>query len=551
MKPLPSRRLLAILAIASPLCLRAELKLNPLFSDHAVLQAGMDVPIWGTALPSQKVHVRFAGQDREAIADASGKWLMRLQPLAPSEESRTLEVEAEGSKMEVKDVLVGEVWLAGGQSNMAYPVGSLPDAAQVLPGAEDPELRFYTVAKKTADAPQQEASGKWETSNPLTAKGFSAAAYFFARDLRHSLHCPVAIVHSSWGGTPIETWIGLDAFRREPVLTRPLKDWDKALNDHRRVQADPSLESSYLAALDEWKKNVGSKYDAALKAYRAAESEGKAVGEPPKPATPEPTNPDPMGMPSPSRRPQAPSVSFNAMIAPLVPYGIRGFLWYQGEANASAGMDYRLLLPRLIDDWRRRWGAELPFLYVQLPANGKNVTAVAENGWPWLREAQLMALREPRTGMAITIDIGDPANVHPSDKVDVGLRLARLARGNVYGEAIETSGPLPSGFAIEGGHIRVRFAHTGGGLTPGQAPWRAKGVEPLPTDRLLGFYVAGTEKLWVEAQATIEGDTVVVSSPAVPNPVAVRYGWAQSPRCNLYNREGLPASPFRTDNWPK
>ena len=188
---------------------------------------------------------------------------------------------------------------------------------------------------------------------------------------------------------------------------------------------------------------------------------------------------------------------------------------------------------------------------MQLPANGKNVTAVAENGWPWLREAQLMALREPRTGMAITIDIGDPANVHPSDKVDVGLRLARLARGNVYGEAIETSGPLPSGFAIEGGHIRVRFAHTGGGLTPGQAPWRAKGVEPLPTDRLLGFYVAGTEKLWVEAQATIEGDTVVVSSPAVPNPVAVRYGWAQSPRCNLYNREGLPASPFRTDNWPK
>jgi sialate O-acetylesterase len=214
-------------------------------------------------------------------------------------------------------------------------------------------------------------------------------------------------------------------------------------------------------------------------------------------------------------------------------------------------MDYRELFPRLIEDWRRRWGTDFPFLYVQLPANGKDSLPVAEKGWPWLREAQFLTLRYPNTAMAIGIDVGDPNNVHPADKIDVGERLALLARRDVYGEKLVASGPLFAAFRVEGAKIRVSFHEVGSGLKPGVAPWRADGVEPLPTDRLVGFYIAGDDRQWSPAEAFIEGDSVIVSSHAVPKPVAVRYGWANSPRCNLYNNEDLPASPFRTDAWPR
>jgi sialate O-acetylesterase len=246
-------------------------------------------------------------------------------------------------------------------------------------------------------------------------------------------------------------------------------------------------------------------------------------------------------------------VNFNGMIAPLVPYAIRGVVWYQGENNASRGLEYRELFPRLIRDWRQQWQGtgEFPFLFVQLPGNGKDTTPVAEQGWPWLREAQFLTLKVPRTAMAVTIDLGDPNDVHPADKLDVGQRLALLARRNVYNENIVASGPLYSGCEIEGDRIRLRFREIGSGLKAGQAPWHARGVEPLPTGRLVGFFVAGDDRKWVVAEATIEGGEVLVSSKAVPKPAAVRYGWANYSRCNLYNREGLPASPFRTDDWPK
>jgi sialate O-acetylesterase len=239
------------------------------------------------------------------------------------------------------------------------------------------------------------------------------------------------------------------------------------------------------------------------------------------------------------------------MIAPLAPFAARGFIWYQGEANAGAGMEYRTLFPRLIQNWRRLWGAELPFIFVQLPACYKDPTPVAEKGWPWLREAQAMTLRESRTSMAVAIDVGDPNNVHPTDKIDVGHRLALLARRDVYGEALVASGPRYRESRITGGKVRVSFSETGGGLVAGQAPWRARGVEPLPTQRLIGFFVAGYDRKWQPADAIVDGDTVIVSSAEVPAPIAVRYGWTNSPRCNLYNREGLPAAPFRTDAWEK
>ena len=518
---------LPILFVVFAAFARAGIQLPALFSDHMVLQRDVAIPVWGTAEPGQEVTVEFAGDKQRIAADSSGKWMMRLHAVPASDQPRDLII----GSIVLHDVLVGEVWLGSGQSNMAFGLNAAHNAAEVLPTAEDSQLRFFTVAKNTASTLQTNFVGKWEASTPQTAKGFSAVAYFFAREIRRTQHCPVAIVHSSWGGTPIETWISLEALRRDPPVTKALSQWEKAVEQNRIVHQNPKLAAAYESDLKRWK--------------------AEAKPGSPAPNNPEPINPDPMGIPSPSKRPQTPSISFNAMIAPAIPYAIRGVLWYQGEQNGGAGLEYRELLPRLIGDWRRLWGSQLPFLYVQLPANGKDVTPVAEKGWPWLREAQLLTLAMPGTSMAITIDVGDPDNVHPTDKIDVGQRLALLARRDVYGEKIVASGPLYKGFATEDASIRVKFRETGRGLMAGQAPWRPANVEPLPADQVIGFYIAGDDHRWYEANAAIDGDSVLVSSGQVARPVAVRYGWANSPRCNLYNKDGLPASPFRTDDWSK
>ena len=453
----------------------------------------------------------------------------------------------------ITNILVGEVWVASGQSNMGSPVSSLQNAAEVLSKSDDPQLRFFTVAKNTAAEPQYSLKGKWELSSPDNAKGFSAVAYFFARDIREKLKCPVAILHASWGGTSIETWISLNGLKQTPPITKMLDLWGKALEQYHKTQANPQLLTDYQTDLKQWQTEVSPPFNKVMKAYNDSVASGKKVGPKPQPSRPEPTNPDPMGMPGPSKRPGTPTVNFNGMIAPLIPYAIRGVLWYQGENNGSAGMEYRTLMPRLIEDWRNHWkqtGAakDFPFIYVQLPSNGPDATPVADKGWPFLREAQLMSLKVPKTGMAITIDIGDPKNVHPADKIDVGQRLSRIARKIAYGENIIASGPLYKDFAIEkGGKMRIRFRETGSGLTIGQSPWYAPSVEPFPKNKLIGFFMAGDDKKWVEADAKIDGQSVIVSSPQVVKPKAVRYGWANSPRCNLYNKEGLPASPFRTD----
>lgn len=537
----------------------AGVKLPQIFSDHVILQRDVAVPVWGWADAGEKVTVTFAGQTKSATADEKGKWLVKLDSLPASAEPRELVVTGKDSTVKISDVLVGDVWLAGGQSNMGFPLNSAHNAAEVLPQAQDSQLRFFLVKTKTAAEPQADGVGKWAATTPDTAKGFSGVAYFFAQEIRRDQKVPVAVLQAPWGGTDIETWISLAGLKQNPPLTKTVDRWDKAVADYQKVQANPGLVTAYENDLKQWQKEVAPAYNAVLKKYNDDKAAGKAVGSKPQPSRPEPTNPDPMGMPSPSRRPSTPTVNFNAMIAPLVPFAIRGAIWYQGENNGGRGLEYRELFPRLIADWRNQWkksgGAaegEFPFLFVQLPCNGADTTPVAESGWPWLREAQLLTLKVPRTGMAITIDVGDPGNVHPADKIDVGRRLALLAKKMVYGENVVASGPLFQNFKIEaGGKIRVRFTETGSGLTIGQQPWCAAGVKPFPKDRLIGFYLAGDDKKWVEADASIDGDSVVVSSAQVPQPVAVRYGWANSPRCNLYNQEGLPASPFRTDDWPK
>ena len=547
MKTSPFRILLALCLISGPALLAAA-KPMTLFTDGMVLQRDAILPVWGTATPGEEVTVEFSGQKKSAKADEKGFWMVKLDPVTASSSPSEMTISAGGSQTKVSNVLVGDVYLAGGQSNMGSPLFAAHNAAEVLPQATDDKLRFFNVTKKTAAEPQTDVTGQWKASDPTSAKDFSAVAYFFACEIRKSANVPVGVVSAPWGGTPIETWMSLDSIKAPPALTNVVAQWDKALVEYDKVKADPKLESDYLADLDQWTKEVKPVFDATMKTWNEDKAAGKPVGDKPKPSRPEPSNPDPMGPPSPSRRPSTPSVSYNAMIAPLSPLALKGVLWYQGEANAGRGLEYRTLFPRLIQGWRKQWGVDFPFLFVQLPMNGKDPVPVAKDGEPFLREAQLMTLSEPKTAMAITIDIGDPNNVHPGDKIDVGKRLALLARRDIYGEKIDASGPLYQGFKVEGDKIRVSFKETAKGLKPGQAPWCAKGVEPLPTDKLVGFVIAGSDGNWVEADAVIEGNDVIVSSKSVTNPVAVRYGWAHSPRCNLYNSEGLPASTFRTDD---
>ena len=548
-------KLLGIVAIlfVAQFSLLAKVRLPGVFSDHMVLQRAATVPVWGQADAGEPVTVEFAGQKKSATADANGKWSVKLDSLPASTESRELLVTGKDSSVKISDVLVGDVWLAGGQSNMGFPLNSAHNAAEVLLQAGDSQLRFFIVKTKTAAEPQADCVGKWDISTPDTAKNFSGVAYFFAREIRRDQKVPVAVLQAPWGGTDIETWISLAGLNQNPPLKKTLDSWNKAVAEHEKIKSNPNLVAGYEKDLKQWQAEVAPTYNATMKKYnddKAAGNEGVAK---PQPSRPEPTNPDPMGMPSPSRRPSTPTVNFNAMIAPLVPYAVLGVIWYQGENNGGRGLEYRELFPRLIEDWRSQWtksgGADFPFLFVQLPCNGADATPAAESGWPWLREAQLLTLKVPRTGMAITIDVGNPKDVHPKDKIDVGQRLALVAKKLVYGENVVASGPLYQDLKVEtDGKVRVRFTETGSGLTIGQQPWCAPGVLPFPKDKLIGFFIAGADKKWVEAETKIDGDSVVLSSRQVPNPVAVRYGWANSPRCNLYNKEGLPASPFRTDN---
>jgi len=528
----------------------AEVKLNPLFSDHMVLQREIAAPVWGTTAPGEKITVEFAGQKIEATAGADGQWMAELAPLAASTESRDLVVTGANS-VTVKDVVVGDVFLASGQSNMDSPLRS-GSAAEALPATNDSLLRFFTVTKSVAAEPQAEAQGRWLPTTPENAKDFSAVAYFVAKALRETQNIPVGIIRSAWGGTPIKTWMSLESIRQEPAVAAVVEEWENAHQKYVAVQKTPEVMDAYYKDMKDWETSVEPSFKAAKKAHSEAVAAAKAAGQPPPPAPtpsrPEPPMPNPIAMPSASKRPSVPSITYNAMIAPLAPYALKGILWYQGEADGSRGQEYRELFPRLIQGWRAIFRRErLPFLFVQIPAYGTDQSVVAQKGMPFLRAAQASALSLPATGMAVTLDIGEAKDAHPDNKVHVGQRLALAARRVVYGEDILSSGPLYRSHEIKDGAVYVAFDHTGGGLIIGEAPWRAKSMSAVPTDRLVGFAVRGTDGQWHGADAKIEGDTVIVSSSAVPSPVDVAYGWADSPAVNLYNKGGLPAAPFKSD----
>jgi sialate O-acetylesterase len=500
----------ALLLTASPVL--AEVKLASPFTSHMVLQRDLKVPVWGTAEAGEKITVEFAGQKILATADEKGRWRADLQPLNESAESRTLVVTGDHTAQPIKleDVLVGEMWLASGQSNMdfsmskkvKYFAGVANEEAEIA-AANYPLIRMFVGDAQKTYAPANRVGGEWKICTPENAPAFSAVSYFFARDLQKEINVPVGVITEAFGASTAEAWI-----------------------DRETMSADPKL------------KPLLDRFDAAVESFR---TNRPAVVAPPRSEDVSATNAAPRsrrrssGPRDPVQDQHNATVLFNGMIAPIIPFAIRGAIWYQGESIVDANKGGIELYPQvqaaLIRDWRKRWGeGDFPFYIVQLAGQE------AASNRPEVREAQATVLALKNTGMAVATDIGETKNVHPKNKQDVGDRLARIALANVYGRKIEFSGPAYESMKIEGSAIRVNFSHLGGGLA-------AKGGEPLKW-----FEIAGADKKFVSATAKIDGDAVVVSSPEVTAPIAVRYAWVNFPdSCNLFNNAGLPAAQFRTD----
>ena len=394
---------------------------------------------------------------------------------------------------------------------MTLAVEKTLHAQEEIASAEYPRIRLFTVERTVAESPQTACAGKWLACDSVSVKSFSGAAYYFGRTLFRDLNMPIGLVHSSYGGTPAEAWMSQRALESDSMFHPIMARWEKNLAEYPDKKKE--FEANRVRLMKEFEE-----------ASAKAKAEGKAA--PPRPS-------EPLG---PGNR-STPAGLYNAMIAPIVPFAVKGVIWYQGEANAGRAYQYRKLFPALIRDWRTAWGRELPFYFVQLP-NLDRQPEPSKSGWAELRESQLMTLSVPNTAMAVTIDIGDPLNLHPQNKQDVGLRLALLAEGLQYGKKTTVcQSPLYRSMEVEGSRVRIQFDN-------------ASGLRPKEGTELKGFVIAGNDKVFVTAQATVKGKEVTVWSNAVSTPVSVRYAWADNPECNLVNEAGLPASPFRTDDWP-
>ncbi len=467
--------IVSLALIASPMS--AAITPNALFSDNAVLQQGRSVPVWGTANDGEQVTVTFQNQKVSTTAK-DGKWMVKLKPLKAGGPF-TMTISGENT-IELKNILVGEVWIASGQSNMQWTVKNSANGDEAIANCADPMIRLFTVPRKPALNPRSTVDASWVECTPETLPDFSAVGYFFGRDLRKALNVPVGIIHTSWGGTRVQAW-----------------------TSGRCVDSPAAERKIYLSVKD------------------------------------------PLG------NPNRASVLYNGMIAPLIPYAIKGAIWYQGESNAGEAYRYRTMFPTMIRNWREDWaqssdaaqsfdGAQddFPFLFVQLAPWQPNPETPAPGTWPELREAQLYTMQTvPNTGMAVITDYGDQQDIHPKQKEPVGARLALAARAIAYGQKIVYQGPVYKSMKVKGDSVVLYFDSVGGGLVAKGGP-------------LKGFTIAGDDQKFVDARAEIVGKTVVVKSPRVAKPVAVRFGWLNCPDVNLFNAEGLPATPFRTDDWP-
>ena len=497
----------------------AEVKLPAVLGDNMVLQQGRPVPIWGWAEPGEMVAVTVPGQSVISKADKDGQWQVKLAKL---DEDKPIEINvtgSSGSKVTLKNILVGEVWVCSGQSNMQWPVSRADHAQQEIAAATYPAIRLFSVTRKTADKPRDDCTGAWSECSPQSVADFSAVGYYFGRHLHEELKVPIGLINTSWGGTPAETWAARQALEAEPSLKPLLDRWDQQV-----AGFDPD------AASADYKRRLESWQQAAAK----AKQEGKQP--PPKPQPPA----------DPGLSPHRPANLYNGMIAPLVPFALRGAIWYQGESNVPRAYQYRTLFPLMIRNWRAAWGqGEFPFGFVQLaPFNyherWKSWNPEITPAWcAELWEAQSLTLNNvPHTGMAVTVDIGNTEDIHPTNKQEVGRRLGLWALAKVYQRALVYSGPIYKSMQIEGDKIRLQFDHTGGGLST------RDGKPPSH------FTIAGPDKQFHPATAEIDGQTILVHSDQVSKPIAVRFAWHDTAEPNLSNKEALPASPFRTDQFP-
>ena len=540
--------------------LQAEVKLPALISDNMLLQANKPVPIWGSADAGEKVTVRFAGQTAATAADSNGRWQVKLQPLEANT-SGVLTVEGINT-LKITNVLVGAAWVCSGQSNMEMRIGATTNAEAEIAKANYPKIRLFLVKKKASLQPQTDVEGRWVECSPEALPkqgvGFSAVAYFFARDIHLATGLPVGLIEAAWGGTRAEVWTSLSGLQKEPELKVHVDSYEKQIKNIQALKEKYARDrSEYPARRKAWEEANGP-YLEALKNWYADSGKAKAEGKP-FPAKPSPPNQEPILGRDPDNNEGIPTSLFNGMIAPLIPYAINGVIWYQGESNSGKPDEYRKLFPALISDWRQKWGeGDFPFYFCQIaPFMSKQPNPV-ESKQAELREAQRLTLQLPNTGMAVLIDIGEAWDIHPSNKQDAGARLARIALAKLYGKGCRYTGPAYRSMKLEGDKIRLSFSPEGGELAAGVLPatydvsTRRKQTLPLvrnrPGSQLEGFAICGADRTWVWADAEIQAETVVVSAPGVKAPVAVRYGWADNPTCNLYNKEGLPASPFSTDD---
>jgi sialate O-acetylesterase len=655
----------------------ADVKLPAIISDHMVLQRTDKVPIWGWAESGENVAVTLDDQTAKTTADANGKWRVSLNLKDSAVGPFEMVVEGK-NKLTVTDVVVGEVWVASGQSNMEFRVKATAGANEVIAKSENPQIRHFLVKLKSSLEPLDDTVGKWVVASPATTGEFSAVGYFFARSLQATLKVPVGLIHSSWGGTPSEAWTSVPAIDSVPDLKEarerlwtmgkeyPAKrklfneqvvPWLKEHGREDQPTPDAAPFTGETVTSEGWvpvtlpgevkaeglpeagvvwlrkeidipkKSGVGMGFMLPIDGFDSVYWNGKLL----KTTTPgnypgngstrrdgpffipdsavktgknviairlyeplalakftseprlgpislagewmakaetafPPTTPEVLATapatPAFFRAFQfTPSTLFNGMINPILPYAIKGAIWYQGETNVIRAWQYRMALPLLISDWRRQWKqGDFPFYIVQLANYQPKKTSPSESQWAELREAQTLATKLPNTGIAVAIDLGEANDIHARNKKDVGERLALLALAHDYKQPVPASGPTYESAQILPGKIVLSFKDTTGPLVAKPLPATydvrtlTKETAPLvrnsPDSQLEGFAICGADKKWVWADAKIEGDTVIVSSKEVSQPIAVRYAWSDNPTCNLYNKAGLPAAPFRTDDFP-
>lgn len=496
------RRLLGRLVLAagfslSPTCVvLAEVSVPNIFSDHMVLQRDQKNRLWGKAAASEKVTVTIAGQNKAATADNNGMWQVELDPL-PAGGPHELVIKG-SNEIKIGDILVGEVWICSGQSNMQWSVNASTNADLERLAAHNPQLRMINFPQVGAQEPVWEhKNSQWKLTTPETVGSFSAVGYCFGRQIQESIQVPVGLINNAWGGSACEAWINRDVLsadaRFEPLMAR----WKAMEADFETLSTKADLTD------DEKKKLEGLK--------------GQMRGN------------------------HRPANIYNGVLRSHLGYGIRGAIWYQGESNAGRAYQYRDLFPLMIDNWRKEWKqGDFPFYWVQLADFKEEKSEPAESDWAELREAQTMTMSKlPHTGEAVIIDIGEGKDIHPMNKLEVGRRLARWALANEYKLDVPFHSPQYKSMEKADGKIVLTIDHVSGG-------WR-----PFDVNEPRGFAIAGEDKKFVWAKATIENDgRISVSSPEVPNPVAVRYAWADNPLCNMFSKAGLPLTPFRTDDWP-